>query len=114
MQSNEKEGDVAPSRHPRSNGAHGGHRSHHGKPALEQWVGMGRRLPRKLRRDMETRPEAVLAAVAGASFLAGLLLGSRLVRSFLVAAVPAGIHHLVGSELGPHLWSRMQEVLREV
>jgi hypothetical protein len=56
-----------------------------------------------MREAMTARPGAVLLAVGGASFLAGAIVGSRLGRAILHAAIPVGLQYLVETELGPRL-----------
>jgi hypothetical protein len=98
-------------RHAKSNGTHtNGHRTQ-AKSSLKDVVKLGRGLPRKLRRDMEAHPEALLATVGGASFLAGAILGSRIGRAILTAVIPFGLQHLVESELGPRLWIYVEGLL---
>jgi threonine/homoserine efflux transporter RhtA len=63
---------------------------------------------------MDAHPVAVLAAVSGASFLAGAVLGSRFGRAILLAAIPFALERLVASELAPRLWSYMEGLMREV
>ncbi len=74
---------------------------------------MGRGLGSRVQRDMETHPEALLVAVGGASFVAGAVLGSRLGRILLSAAIPLGLQHLVESEVGPRLRSYVRELLHD-
>jgi hypothetical protein len=62
---------------------------------------------------METHPEALLVAVGGASFVAGALLGSRLGRILLSAAIPLGLQHLVESEVGPRIRSYVKDLLHD-
>jgi hypothetical protein len=66
-------------------------------------VRMGRSLPRKVKREMAIRPEMLLITVGGLSFLAGAVLGSRLGRALLAAAIPIGVERLVSSEVAPKL-----------
>jgi len=106
---------VEVARHPRakSNGTGAGHRFSP-RASLKDVVNAGRRLPKRLRRDLEQHPEAVLATVGGASFVAGAVLGSRIGRALLAAAIPMGIQHLLETELGPRLKARLEGWLREV
>jgi hypothetical protein len=70
---------------------------------LSDVVRAGRSLPRKVKREMTLRPEVLLATVGGVSFLAGAVLGSRLGRALLAAAIPIGLERLVSSEIAPKL-----------
>src|SRR5580658_1333589 len=89
-------------RHVNSNGSRV-HANGHAKTSIKQVVKLARGLPRRLRRDMETHPEAVLATVGGASFLVGAIFGSRLGRVVLASAIPLGLQYLIESEVGPRL-----------
>ncbi|HLK37351.1 MAG TPA: hypothetical protein VKU41_11405 [Polyangiaceae bacterium] len=50
--------------------------------------------------ELDEHPTAVLAAVAGVSFVAGAVLGSRLGRAILVAVVPAGMSYAMRRGVG--------------
>src|ERR1700728_172859 len=96
----------------RSNGAAHAHAPvTHG--SFRELVESARLLPKKIQREMSTRPAVVLATVGGAAFLAGAVLGSRLGRAVLSAAIPVGLQHLVETELGPRLWSYMADLTRK-
>jgi hypothetical protein len=87
-------------RHVRSNGAaSNGHGNRHAQASLGEVLEMVRGLPRRLHSNMDVHPVAVLAAVGGASFLAGAVLGSRFGRAVLFAAIPIALERLVASEL---------------
>jgi len=113
MRSSEKVETTPRVRHAKANGSpiHG--RGRHGKSSIQEIVKMGRGLGSRLQRDMGTHPEALLVAVGGASFLAGAVLGSRLGRIILSAAIPLGIQHLVESELGPRLRTYVQGLMSD-
>jgi len=64
---------------------------------------MARTVQRKLRRDLQERPEIVLAAVAGASFVAGAVVGSRMGRLLLSALIPFGLQHLLTTQVAPRI-----------
>jgi hypothetical protein len=74
-------------------------------------VRMGRSLPRKVRKEMAIRPEILLVTVGGVSFVAGAVLGSRLGRALLAAAIPIGLERLVSSEVLPKLLKYAKEML---
>jgi hypothetical protein len=78
---------------------------------LSDVVRAGRSLPRKVKREMALRPEVLLATVGGASFLAGAVLGSRLGRALLAAAIPIGLERLISSEIAPKLVKYAKEML---
>jgi hypothetical protein len=63
-----------------------------------------------LRHALKTEPGTVLVVVGIASFLGGVLSGSRLARALLAAAVPFGLEHLVHSELGTKLWRSFDDL----
>jgi hypothetical protein len=101
-------------RHAKSNGsASHGPKGTHGKSSIQEIVKMGRGFGSRVQRDMETHPEVLLVAVGGASFLAGAVLGSKIGRIILSAAIPLGIQHLVESELGPRLRTYVQELMSD-
>jgi hypothetical protein len=81
---------------------------------FSEFVRLGRALPRKVRKEMSIRPEVVLVAVGGGAFLAGAILGSRLGRALLSAAIPIGLERLVTAELGPRLLSYAKEMWSDV
>jgi hypothetical protein len=86
----------------------------HGEGAwngLGDVVRMGRSLPRKVKREMTLRPEILLVTVGGVSFLAGAVLGSRLGRALLAAAIPIGLERLVSSEVAPKLVKYAKDML---
>jgi hypothetical protein len=89
------------------------HESSHEKSSILEIAKMGGRLPRTLKRNMETHPEAVLATVGGASFLAGVIFGSRVCRAVLSAAIPFGLQYLVESEFGPRLLSYVEGLVQD-
>jgi hypothetical protein len=90
-------------------------RNHDDSPwnGLSEVVRAGRSLPRKVKREMALRPEILLITVGGASFLAGAVLGSRLGRALLAAAIPIGLERLVSSEFAPKLVSFAKGMLEK-
>jgi hypothetical protein len=71
-------------------------------------------LPQRVRREVATHPGTVLASVAGVAFLGGAVLGSRLGRAILAAAIPAVIERVIATELGPRLLRLAATAWREV
>jgi hypothetical protein len=101
-------------RHPKTNGsASKVQKGGHAKSPIQEIVKMGRGFGTRVQRDMETHPEVLLVAVGGASFLAGAVVGSRLGRILLSAAIPLGLQHLVESELGPRLRSYVRDLMSD-
>jgi hypothetical protein len=49
--------------------------------------------------ELDEHPAAVLATVAGASFVVGAVVGSRLGRALLVALAPVGLRYAMNSGL---------------
>jgi hypothetical protein len=94
------------SHHSRTNG-------HSTAKNLDELRRLGRTLPRKVRHEMAERPQLVLAAVAGVSFLAGATLGSRLGRLVLSAAIPIALERLVAGQLGPRLTKYAEDLWSE-
>jgi hypothetical protein len=87
---------------------------HHGEASwngLSDVVRMGRSLPHRVKKEMSLRPEMLLATVGGVSFLAGAVLGSRLGRALLAAAIPIALERLVSSEVAPKLVKYAKEML---
>jgi hypothetical protein len=80
--------------------------------SLREVVRRGRGLPQRLRLAVETHPEVALIAVGGVSFLAGVLLDSRLGRAVLSVAVPFGLQRLVESEIAPRIWRSALDAIR--
>jgi hypothetical protein len=78
---------------------------------LSDVVRAGRSLPRKVKREMALRPEVLLATVGGVSFFAGAVLGSRLGRALLAAAIPIGLERLISSEIAPKLVKYAKDML---
>jgi hypothetical protein len=115
MQPSEKAERAPRTRHAKSNGApiHGSRKGSGAKSSIQEIVKMGRGFSSRVQRDMDTHPEALLLAVGGASFVAGAVLGSRLGRILLSAAIPLGLQHLVESEVGPRLRSYVKELLQD-
>jgi hypothetical protein len=74
---------------------------------------MARRAQRKVQRELQERPEVVLAAVAGASFIAGAAVGSRLGRLLLAALVPLGLQHVVATRLAPRLAAYVEQLMHD-
>jgi hypothetical protein len=70
---------------------------------LEDAKRMARSAQRKLRREMQERPEVILAAVAGASFIAGAAVGSKVGRIMLSALIPFGLQHLLTTRVAPRI-----------
>jgi hypothetical protein len=112
---NDKADGSPRERHPKNHGSRSNGRANgSGKSPIKDFVTMGRGLPRRLHRDFEKHPEASLAVVGGASFLAGVILGSRLGRAVLSAAIPFGLQYLLESEHGPRLRAYAEDLLGKV
>ena len=105
----------APSRRTaRRNGARGARPTKtFARLSLGEVVQRGRELPGRLRRAVETNPEVALIVVGGVSFVAGVLLDSRLGRAVLTVAVPFGLQRLVETELAPRLWRSALAFIRD-
>jgi hypothetical protein len=81
--------------------------------SMRELIQIGRTLPGKLQRAMKTHPGTVLTALGGASFLAGVVLGSRLGRAALALSIPFALEQLIESDLGPRLWRSVEELMGE-
>jgi hypothetical protein len=74
---------------------------------------MARRAQRKVQRELQERPEVVLAVVAGASFVAGAAIGSRVGRLLLSALVPLGVQHVVATRLAPRIAAYVEQMIHD-
>jgi ElaB/YqjD/DUF883 family membrane-anchored ribosome-binding protein len=81
---------------------------------LRDLVRLTRELPRRAQEGMRDRPQTTLAAVAGASFLLGTLLGARVVRAALYAAVPYVAVRVMKGELGEKVLSYGSNLMRDL
>lgn len=79
--------------------------------SLDDVVRVVRGLRRKLHRELDERPEAVLAAVAATSFVAGAALGSRLGRIVLSALTPLALQHVVTTRIAPRIAAYVAELV---
>jgi hypothetical protein len=103
--------DVLNGSRKRANNGHSQRRARAASPDVDRVLREGRALPRKLRRAASEQPELTLALVGGAMFLAGAVLGSRLGRALLGAAIPIGVERLITGELAPRLLAYAREQL---
>jgi hypothetical protein len=60
-------------------------------------------LPKRVKARFEANPVSSVAAVAAGSFVLGTLLGSRLVRLALAAAIPLAVERLFQGAVGEKL-----------
>ena len=72
---------------------------------------LARELPRRAEEGMRERPQTTLAAVAGASFVLGTLLGTRVIRAALYAAVPYVAVQVMKGELGERVLGYASELM---
>ncbi len=75
---------------------------------------LARELPRRAQEGMRDRPQTTLAAVAGASFVLGTLLGTRVIRAALYAAVPYAAVQVMKGELGEKVLSYASNLMRDL
>jgi hypothetical protein len=73
-----------------------------------------RQMPRTVLREFDDHPAAVLVAIAGTSFVAGAILGSRLGRALLVALMPVGLSYAVRTGVGDELREWVASTLSRV
>jgi hypothetical protein len=71
--------------------------------SVEDILHTARGVQRRVQRELRDRPEAVLAAVAAAAFVAGAAVGSRFGRIVLSALVPFGVQHFLATSVGPRV-----------
>jgi hypothetical protein len=69
-------------------------------------------LPGQFERELKARPFGAVAAVAGLSFLAGMIFGSRTARAMIVAATPVIVTRLLDGPLGEDLSRYARSALR--
>ncbi len=62
-----------------------------------------RGLSAELETGVKTHPFVTAAAIAGVSFVGGMLLGSRVARGVVVAVAPAIVYRLLEGPLGERL-----------
>jgi hypothetical protein len=120
---------MSTNRIPRTNhnGSRNGHESHSAtgrdppsarvpsnRERLANVLHFGRDLPRNLQAQLKANPAAVLASVAGASFVLGALLSSKLCRLALAAAVPFGIQRLLNDGALNELGRVARELIADV
>jgi hypothetical protein len=77
--------------------------------SVEDVTRMARTVQRKVRREFQERPQVVIAAVAGASFLAGAAMGSKMGRILLSTFLPLALQQLLTTKVGPRVASYMAE-----
>ncbi|MGH7440072.1 MAG: hypothetical protein ACRENE_30650 [Polyangiaceae bacterium] len=70
-------------------------------------------MPRSLLQEFGEHPATVLATVAGASFVAGAVIGSRLGRALLVALAPLGLSYAAKSGIGEDVRHWVADVLSD-
>src|SRR5580658_9492464 len=105
LQARKRISGVPPRRRAKSNGTRRTRpKKTFARLSLREVIRRGRGLPQKLRRAVETHPEVALIAVGGVSFLAGVLLDSRLGRAVLSVAVPLGPPTLGQREVATRVW----------
>jgi hypothetical protein len=120
---------MATSRMPRTNHneSHNGHSSHstadHAAPSarvpsngrrLANILRRGWDLPRNLQAQVKANPAATLAGVAGASFVLGALLGSKLGRLAIAAAIPFGIQRLLNEGALKEIGRSARELIADI
>jgi len=73
-----------------------------------------RKVPRTVLHELDEHPTAVLATVAGASFVAGAVVGSRLGRALLVALAPVGLRYAMSSGVADGAREWLEDVVGRV
>jgi hypothetical protein len=90
-----------------------GDMSHRHRP-VDDVVRFARTLPRMARQNMSDRPEATVAAIAGGSFLLGVLLGSRVVRALLASIGPYALMRLARGEVGDKVGAYLEQLIHSL
>jgi hypothetical protein len=104
---------------PVSAAAHNGHANNHAgaapsirrpkraraasEPALDRLAALGRDLPRWLQAQLKSNPLAVVATFGAGTFVLGALLGSKLGRVTLAAAIPYAVERVFEGAMGETL-----------
>lgn len=70
---------------------------------LDRIIHLGRELPRRIEAQLARNPAGVIAAVGAGSFVLGALLGSKLGRLALAAAIPYAVERVFEGVLGEKL-----------
>ena len=81
--------------------------------SIEDVVRIARTTRRRIERELNDRPAVVLAAVAGASFVAGAAVGSRVGRILLSALIPFGLQQLLVSGVAPRIAAYVGQIMSE-
>jgi len=76
-------------------------------------VRIARTTRRRIERELNDRPAVVLAAVAGASFVAGAAVGSRVGRILLSALITFGLQQLLVSGVAPRIAAYVGQIMSE-
>jgi hypothetical protein len=90
-------------------------RSHNGTefPGITSITRYGKQLPQKLREQMKARPNAVLAAVGGVSFILGAFFGSKLGRVAMIAALGYGAKRVIEGDLGTEFGKFLETAVKD-
>jgi hypothetical protein len=88
---------------------HNGHSSHEPRRTFR----IDRALPRRIEAQMKSNPATLMAAVGVGSFVLGALLGSRLGRVALGAAIPYAIGRIFEGALGQKIADYAREMTEE-
>jgi hypothetical protein len=94
---------------PGSARAPNGHSSH----APRRTFRIDRELPRRIEAQVKSNPAALMAAIGVGSFVLGALLGSRLGRVALAAAIPYAIGRVFEGVLGQKIADYARELTEE-
>jgi hypothetical protein len=93
--------------HEQHNGARTPHRTR--TRSFAKISRLSRELPRRIERELKTNPTALVGAVAGASFLLGALVGSKIGRLAIAAAIPYAVKHLFEGDVGNYVRGLLKE-----
>ncbi len=81
---------------------------------MDDWTHLGRSFPVKMRKELHHRPEVMLAAASGLSFVIGATFGSRLGRALLAVAIPIAVERLLRTEVAPRIVEYAKDAWKEV
>jgi hypothetical protein len=77
---------------------------------LEQVINLARDLPHTLQTELRSNPMRVIATVGAGAFVMGALLGSRMGRLAIAAALPHVVERVFQGALGDKIRSLAEEV----
>jgi hypothetical protein len=81
---------------------------------LDQLISLGRELPQRLQEQLRSNPMGTIATVGAGAFVMGALLGSRIGRLAIAAAIPHVVERVFQGAVGDKIRSFAEEVAENV